>query len=129
MPATAYAPIRVLVADDSPLIRETIAKIFRDETKLRFVGEAENYSKLFECVKKSKPDVVLLDVHMPGRLKFSPALIKARLLGVTVLCMSIWQDESTHLLAEEFGCNLIDKASLQSALLPAIEAAIRPIVN
>jgi two-component system, NarL family, response regulator DesR len=89
MQATAFAPIRVLVADDSHLIREIIGKTFQYEPKLLFVGEVDNYSKLFQRIKQSKPDVMLLDVHMPGRLEFSPAVIKSSLSGIPILCMSI----------------------------------------
>jgi DNA-binding NarL/FixJ family response regulator len=129
MPAYALPPIRVLVADDSPLIRQTIARIFRDESKLTFVGEAESYSTLLECADETKPDVVLMDINMPGRLQFTPTFIKERLSGIPVVCMSIWQDEPTHRRAQQFGGALIDKAMLQSALLPAIEAVMRPTVN
>jgi len=129
MQPSAFNPIRVLVADDSRMMREIIAKIFKYEAKLKFVGEAEDYFTLFECVEQSKPDVVLLDVHMPGRLEFSASVIKSRLSGIPVLCMSIWQDEVAYRLAREFGCDLIDKATLQHALVPAIEAAIRSKSN
>jgi chemotaxis response regulator CheB len=128
-PGTALTPIRVLIADDSTLIRETILKIFRHEPKLVFVGEAQDYRQLIEKVQRGRPDVVLLDMHMPGRSDFDPAFIKATISGVAILCMSIWQDESTQMLAREYGCTLIDKTNLLLDLVPAVEEAVRSRTN
>jgi len=58
-------PIRVLCADDHPLIRKGIASILANEADALLVAEASNGREAVELFRKHKPDVVLLDLHMP----------------------------------------------------------------
>jgi DNA-binding NarL/FixJ family response regulator len=57
--------IRILVADDSYLAREGIARILTDEDDIEIVGECGDVESLRQAVKELKPDVVLADVRMP----------------------------------------------------------------
>jgi DNA-binding NarL/FixJ family response regulator len=59
------SPIRVLCADDHPLIRKGIASILANEADTLLVAEASNGREAVELFRKHKPDVVLLDLHMP----------------------------------------------------------------
>jgi len=59
-------PIRVLLADDHPLTRSGIAEFLRRESSLELLGEAEDGFKAWQLVQDLKPDVVLLDIRMPG---------------------------------------------------------------
>jgi len=59
-------PIRVLLADDHPLTRSGIAEFLRRESSLELLGEAEDGFKAWQLVQDMKPDVVLLDIRMPG---------------------------------------------------------------
>jgi len=59
-------PIRVLLADDHPLTRSGIAEFLRRESTLELLGEAEDGFKAWQLVQELKPDVVLLDIRMPG---------------------------------------------------------------
>ena len=58
-------PIRVLCADDHPLIRKGIASILANEADTQLVAEASNGREAVELFRAHKPDVVLLDLHMP----------------------------------------------------------------
>lgn len=57
--------IRVLVADDSYLAREGIARILEDEPDIELVDECEDLESLRRAVAELKPDVVVTDVRMP----------------------------------------------------------------
>ncbi len=57
--------IRVLIADDSPTSRTLIRSIVEGEPDLRLVGEAVNGEEAVEMTNRLRPDVVLMDVHMP----------------------------------------------------------------
>jgi DNA-binding NarL/FixJ family response regulator len=59
------SPIRVLCADDHPLIRKGIASILANEADTLLVAEASNGREAVELFRKHKPDVALLDLHMP----------------------------------------------------------------
>lgn len=59
--------IRVVLADDHQLIREGLKKIFREESDLDVVCEAGNAIEIFNFLRSSHADVLVLDVNMPGR--------------------------------------------------------------
>jgi len=60
-------PIRVLVADDHALVREGIRKVIDDPGRMEVVGEASDGDEALERVAELSPDVIVLDVSMPGR--------------------------------------------------------------
>ncbi len=57
--------IRVLCVDDHPLVRKGIASILNNEKDIELVGEGDNGEDAVELYRKSRPDVVLLDLKMP----------------------------------------------------------------
>ena len=57
---------RVLIVDDSGLMRNTIRQIIAADDELVVVGEAEDGSVAIKKDKELKPDVILLDIEMPG---------------------------------------------------------------
>jgi DNA-binding NarL/FixJ family response regulator len=59
-------PIRVVLADDHPLTRSGIAEFLRRESSLELLGEAEDGVKAWQLIQELNPDVVLLDIRMPG---------------------------------------------------------------
>lgn len=59
-------PLSVLLVDDHILFREGVAEIFAAEEDLNVVGEANSGEEALELVQREKPDIVLLDVEMPG---------------------------------------------------------------
>jgi two-component system nitrate/nitrite response regulator NarL len=58
--------VRVLVADDHPIYREGIVRAVKERPDLELVGEAEDGRAALEEIKRSGPDVALLDIRMPG---------------------------------------------------------------
>lgn len=58
--------IRVVLADDHPLIRQGIVSTVSNEPDLEVVGEAQCGDSALECCLQNKPDVLVLDVGMPG---------------------------------------------------------------
>ncbi len=62
---TTSDPIRVLVVDDHPVLREGIAAIFEAESDIELVGEASNGKEAIESFRRLKPDVALMDLQMP----------------------------------------------------------------
>jgi len=59
-------PIRILLVDDQRLMREGLRILLELESDLKVVGESENGEAALEAYATLKPDVVLMDVRMPG---------------------------------------------------------------
>jgi two-component system LytT family response regulator len=60
------AELRVLVVDDEPLVREGIRVLLEREAGVRLLGEARNGEEALERIRELRPDLVLLDIQMPG---------------------------------------------------------------
>lgn len=58
-------PIRILLADDHPALREGIRALAADESDMEFVAEASNGRETIEQFRKYRPDVSLIDLQMP----------------------------------------------------------------
>ncbi|MGH6746200.1 response regulator transcription factor [Novosphingobium sp.] len=58
--------IRILVADDHPVLRDGIAAMLENQEDMELVGEAADGSEAVERFRSLRPDVVLMDLQMPG---------------------------------------------------------------
>ena len=58
--------MNVVLVDDSLLVRERVASIISEIPSAKVIGEAGNSTEAMEVVRKTKPDVVILDIKMPG---------------------------------------------------------------
>jgi DNA-binding NarL/FixJ family response regulator len=59
-------PLRILVVDDHDVVRQGVRLILRRQTDWHFCGEAEDGLEALEKEKELKPDLILLDISMPG---------------------------------------------------------------
>lgn len=58
--------IRVFIVDDHPVVRQGVANVLAYYSDIEVVGEAENAAGLFTRMEQAKPDIILLDIRMPG---------------------------------------------------------------
>jgi two-component system LytT family response regulator len=65
------SPLRVLVVDDEAPARRKILRLLREESAVEIAGEADSGEAAIAAIKKHRPDVVFLDVQMPGLDGFS----------------------------------------------------------
>jgi DNA-binding NarL/FixJ family response regulator len=76
-------PIRILVADDHPVVREGLVAILSTQPDFAVVGQAANGAEVVAQVARLRPDVLLLDLEMPG-MDGVAALEQVRAQGQTV---------------------------------------------
>ena len=57
--------IRVLIADDHPMLREGVAAVIQLQPDMELVGEAETGAAAVDCFRRLRPDVTLMDLQMP----------------------------------------------------------------
>jgi DNA-binding NarL/FixJ family response regulator len=115
----------VLVVDDAEVIRRTVTNFLKAEPGIKVLGEASNFQEALSLATALKPDVVLLDIHMPDESEFKPEFVKSQFVhsGARVLAMSLPNpnDDASTVLAESFGAAaLLDKTKLCDELVPAI---------
>ena len=63
---TAEEIMNVVLVDDSLLVRERVANIISEIPGVKVIGEAGNSREAIAVVRKTNPDVVMLDIKMPG---------------------------------------------------------------
>ena len=86
------APIRVLIAEDQALLRTTLAALLESEPGMSVVGLAEDGARAVALAAELRPDVVLMDIQMPGltgieatrRICADPTLAATRVLILTM---------------------------------------------
>lgn len=90
MPLKQAPGIRVLVTDDHPIYRAGLVERLEDEEgELTVVGEASNGDEAYEMTESLRPDVVLMDLHMPVMAGIEATTkIKAAFPGIQVLILS-----------------------------------------
>ncbi|MEU2617223.1 response regulator transcription factor [Streptomyces sp. NPDC007157] len=81
-------PLRVLVADDNPVIRAGLTAVLRAADGLTVVAEADDGRAAYEAASRLHPDVILLDVRMPGVDGMSALPHLVRLAPVMMLTYS-----------------------------------------
>ncbi|MBX3011445.1 MAG: response regulator transcription factor [Caldilineaceae bacterium] len=86
--------IRVLMIDDHPIVRSGIRMLLEQAGDIEVVGEAERGDDAVGLIKRLKPDVLLLDMEMPGKTGVEVAReVEAAQLPVRVLALSAHDDE------------------------------------
>ena len=59
-------PLQVVIADDEVLARQKLLQLLREEPDIEVVGEGANAAETIDLVQLRRPDVLLLDIRMPG---------------------------------------------------------------
>ncbi|WP_415838157.1 response regulator transcription factor, partial [Polaromonas hydrogenivorans] len=86
--------IRLLVVDDHNLFRRGLIALLSQDERFKVVGEAGDIGEALRCVERSRPDLVLLDNHLPGVLGVDGiATLKAAAPGVRILMLTMSENK------------------------------------
>ncbi len=91
--ANAEGSIRCLIADDHVLVRQGIRRLLQDESDIEIVGEAGDAAEALKGVMEFHPDIVLMDIGMPGYSSFEAArVIQSDFPGTRVVFLTMHED-------------------------------------
>ena len=114
--------MRILIADDNDAVRRGVAGLLSSEAGWRVCGEARDGSEALQKARELLPDLILLDVSMPGMNGLEVArLLRQELPDAKILVIS--QHDPIHLLprvVEAGGNACVDKSRLGTDLLASI---------
>jgi DNA-binding NarL/FixJ family response regulator len=118
------AVIRVAVADDQALVRSGFLALLRSEDGIEVVGEAANGHEAVQVARSTRPDVILMDIRMPGMdgleatraITSDPALAAVRILVLTTFDLDAYVHEALRAGASGF----LLKDTLPAELLAAV---------
>ncbi len=97
-------PTRVLIVDDHPLFRQGIRWSLEDAQDIQVVGEAENGQEALKLTERLNPDVVLVDINLPGLNGLEVArVIKRRDPRIGIIVLSVYEDEDQLFQAIKVG--------------------------
>jgi two-component system, chemotaxis family, protein-glutamate methylesterase/glutaminase len=98
-------PIRVLIVDDSSLMRRLLTELLSEDEELEVIGAAPDAIRAWDMIQRMHPDVLTLDVEMPrmNGLTFLEKLMRARPMAVVMVSALTEADCATTLRALELG--------------------------
>jgi two-component system response regulator NreC len=119
--------LRILIVDDHGVLRAGLRAILGDETNYEVVGEAGTSDDAIRAAVSLKPDIVLLDLSLPGigGIEVTRRLHE-KIPGAKVLILTVHEDAALLREALKAGAaGYVIKRAVESELLAAIEAAQR----
>jgi DNA-binding NarL/FixJ family response regulator len=127
LPAQPFRPLAVLIADDHPVVREGLRGMLAAEPAIRVVAEAASGDEAVVMAKRHQPDVVLMDLRMPGGDGVqATAGITAALPSTRVVVLTTYETDADIVRAVEAGAaGYLLKDTPRQDLIAAIRAAAR----
>jgi len=117
--------IRILVADDHPVVLRGVRYIVDDTSDIRVVGEAVNAQELFESARTIACDAIVMDLTMPGSEGLDLLKrMKAELPAVPIVVFSMYSEEEFAIRVLKAGASaFVTKGSAGENLVDAIRTA------
>jgi two-component system nitrate/nitrite response regulator NarL len=97
--------INIVVIDDHPLLREGVSSTLQAVNEFEVVGEGENYADALRLVHEAMPDIILLDISMPGGGVEAARDIHDALPAIKIIMLTASEDEKDVMSALQAGAN------------------------
>lgn len=119
--------MKVLIADDHPIVRDGLRMILEAQPDVEVVGEAATGEEAVERVRATRPDIVLMDLAMPGiNGAEATALIRREHPSVHILALTVHESEHYFFRALQAGASgYLIKGATTEELLEALRAVER----
>jgi DNA-binding NarL/FixJ family response regulator len=117
--------IRIVTADDQPLILDALRTILEREPDLEVVGEAADGDGAVDAVRRHRPDVVLMDIRMPGRdgIEATRAVLSEPDPPKVLMLTTFDLDEYVHACLRAGASGFLLKDTEPAAIVAAVRAA------
>ncbi|HMQ80019.1 MAG TPA: response regulator transcription factor [Ignavibacteria bacterium] len=118
--------INIVIADDHAFLREGIKKTIQDEIDMKIIGEASNAIDAIAIIKELDPDVVIMDISMPGKSGLEVLKdLKAMKKKYRVLILSMHPEDRFAIRALKAGAaGYLTKESAPDELVKAIRTVL-----
>ncbi len=118
--------INIIIADDHAFLREGIKKTIQDEIDMKIIGEASNAIEAIAVIKELDPDVVIMDISMPGKSGLEVLKdLKAMKKKYRVLILSMHPEDRFAIRALKAGATgYLTKESAPDELVKAIRTVL-----
>jgi DNA-binding NarL/FixJ family response regulator len=119
------APIRLLIADDHPLLTAGLRQVIATDPRLEVVAEAADGAAALELLTAHQPDVAVLDIEMPQLTGFALLRqLRAQRISTAVVFLTMYRDEEMFNEAVDLGAlGYVLKDSATTDIIGAIRAA------
>lgn len=114
--------IRIIIADDHPIVRKGLRQIIELESNLLIIGEAGNGAEALRLIEELKPDVAILDVDMPHQDGFQVAQsVFTKKIPVELVFLTVHKEEELFQAAMDLGVRAyVLKESVTEDIVTAI---------
>ena len=119
--------VKILIADDQELIRDSLKIILDMNSDIKVVGVAENGRKVLDLIRKNLPDIILMDIRMPelDGVQCTKA-VKEKFPDVKIIILTTFDDDEYVFYALKYGASgyLLKGCSVQE-----LTSAVHTVMN
>jgi two-component system nitrate/nitrite response regulator NarL len=116
--------IRIAVVDDHPMLREGVVRTLRDEGDIEVVGEGGTADQAVDIAQQTLPDIMLLDMNMPGSGLTAIGRISELCPAVKLIVLTVQEDHDSVTLALKLGARAYILKGVGAAQLVDIVRAV-----
>lgn len=119
--------IKIILVDDHEIVRNGIKSLLILNNEINIIGEASDGEELFNILKTAKPDIIILDIEMPGLsgLEIAAILDESHPEIKKILLSANINEENIRLAVEAGVLGILPKNCSHKDLIQAIESSIR----